>query len=321
MLKAEFYQKDNCVLELGRIMKKYLRLPFKINSYAIFIERLLMKKKYQCIAPQLFIMGLPRTGTTLIYQYIIHRLHVSYFTNGVGIFPVSPCITTFIQRKVYGQYQSDFRSNYGKVLGTVAPREAGGFWCRFFDINSYVSFDDLTEKDVYLLRNTIACIQNIFGGVPFVNKNVKHLLRIGALSKIFPNSQFLIVERDMADVAISVLRGRYKNLSDPRQWWSVRPPNYEKLKNLPIVDQVFYQCVSLKEKMEEDISSLSGKRIIRIHYEKFSDNPEELIRKLIVSLNATETGNPPQSHFEISHNEVQNEEERRLIGLLRKTYK
>ena len=252
-------------------------MPLKLTSYTTIVERCLMKKRYQCTAPQLFIMGLPRSGTTLIYQYIVHRLHVAYFTNGVGRFPSAPCITTFLQHKVYGQYISDFQSNYGKVLGPVAPREAGGFWCRFFDIDNYMAFDDLSEHDVCILKNTIACVQHIFERKPFINKNVKHLLRIDALSKIFPNSQFLIVKRDIADVAISLLRGRYKNLSDPRQWWSVRPPDYEKLKNFPIVEQIFYQCISLKQKMEQDISNLPKKRIIRIHYKNFCDNPEDLI--------------------------------------------
>ena len=116
----------------------FFKAPFMIKPYASLVERLLLNKRYQCSSPQLFIMGLPRSGTTLVYQYIVHRLNVAYFTHGVGKYPDAPCITTWIQHKVHGQYQSAFKSNYGKESGAVAPREAGGWWCRVFDVNNYV---------------------------------------------------------------------------------------------------------------------------------------------------------------------------------------
>ena len=291
------------VKKSGDTIKKLFKAPFKINSYAMLGERLFFSKNCKCPAPQLFILGLPRSGTTLIYQYIVHRLNVSYFTYGVGKFPCAPCVTTFIQYKLHGQYQSGFGSSYGRDSGAsaVAPREAGGWWCRFFDINNYMGFDDVTEENIFKLQNTIACVQNIFGGRPFVNKNVKHLLRMEAIEEIFPNSKFLIVDRAISDVAISILRGRYNNLPNPNQWWSVRPTDYEKLKDLSIEEQVVNQCVSLKNKLEKDLSRLPPERIIRIHYEDFCENPEEIIQKIKSCINATETGNQKRSFFKISH--------------------
>lgn len=289
-----------------------------INSFAIIAERVLLKlnKYHKCSAPQLFILGLPRSGTTLIYQYIVHRLNVAYFTHGVGKYPCAPCVVTFVQNKLFGRYQSDFKSSYGKMSGPVSPREAGGFWIRFFAINNYVTFDDQSEKDIDLLRNTIACIQKIFGEAPFVNKNVKHLLRIEALGEIFPNSKFLIVERNISDGAISLLRGRYDNLSDPKEWFSVRPPNYETLKNLSIVNQIANQSIYLKQKIEKDLANIQSKRVIRIHYEDFCTNPEELIHNVKFAINATETRNHIQRRFKISHNYPQNQEESDLINLV-----
>ena len=311
---------NKLICKLSNMAKKFFKAPFMMASYLLVFERLLLLKHYQCSAPQLFIMGLPRSGTTLVYQYIVHRLNVSYFTHGVGKFPHAPCLTTYIQHKLYGQYESEFKSNYGKESASVAvaPREAGGLWCRFFDANNYVEVDDLVEKDIYPLQNTIACVQNIFGGIPFVNKNVKHLLRIEALDKIFPNSRFLIVEREISDVAISILRGRYKNLTDPTQWWSVRPPDYKKLKDLSVAEQVANQCISLQKKMESDLSKLQSERVVRIHYEDFCSNPEGLIRKIMFSTGAVETKNPTQPGFEVSSGRPQNKEESDLIYLVGK---
>lgn len=295
-----------------------MRASFRLNSYAMVLEKLLLLREARCSAPQLFILGLPRSGTTLIYQYIATRLRIAYFTNGVGRFPGAPCLATFVEHNIYGQYKSDFRSNYGKVKGHTAPREAGGFWNRFFDVNSYTGLGDLTEKEVYVLRTTIAYVSNIYGGVPFVNKNVKHLLRINAMSQIFTNSMFLIVERDLRDVALSVLRGRYENQPDPTKWWSVMPPNYTTLKSLAVWEQVAHQCLSLKAKMEEDLSLLPMVRVIRIHYEDFCKNPEHLILRLATYLNTEETENLPEESFQITHNRPHNREEIALIGYINK---
>ena len=75
------------------------------------LERALLLVDFKPNAPIIFIVGLPRSGTTLVYQYLVHRLKVSYFTNGVGSYPRAACITTFIQHIRHGDYVSDFESN------------------------------------------------------------------------------------------------------------------------------------------------------------------------------------------------------------------
>jgi len=246
----------------------------------------------------------------------VHRLKVAYFTHGVGLKPRSPCIETFYQYRRYGQYESDFQNEYGKVTGPVSPREAGGFWARFFELNSYIQPEDVGNTDIATLQKTVACVQNIFGGAPFVNKNVKHLLRIAALAQIFPDSVFLIVERQISDVALSLLRARYKNSNNPEDWFSVRPTNYDALRKLSILEQVANQCKSLAEKMEKDLSELPGPRVMRIRYEDFCEHPEALIERVSAAINAAKTEKCGRSDFAVSHNSPASEEEKNLLERL-----
>ena len=302
------------------ILRKLLHLIrrcFSFRTYLSIIEEIILQKKFEASQPQLFILGLPRSGTTIVYQYVVHRLKIAYFTNGVGKYHLSPCLVTFFQNRIYGNYKSDFKSNYGKVKGPVAPREAGGFWSRFFGIEQYILYQDVGVSHINRLQNTIACIQHIFDDKPFVNKNVKHLLRIDALSKIFPNSFFLVVNRDLNDVALSNIRGRYKLLNDPKQWWSAKPPNFEELKNLPVAKQIASQLTTLRNKMESDLSELPYKRIIRVNYERFCKEPEYLTRKLESFFASVSYRNEAKLFFEQSMNQVQTEEEEALIKLLR----
>ena len=300
---------------------KYLTSLLDDRAYLFLAEKLLLLKKFKSSKPQVFILGLPRSGTTLIYQYIVHRLKVAYFTNGVGRYYYSPCIITFLQHQLYGEYQSDFESNYGKVVGSVAPREAGSFWGRFFGVEKYIDYDNLYFNDIATLRNTIQCVQKIFGDVPFVNKNVKHLLRIDPLHQIFPNSYFVIVKRNIKDVALSILRGRYKNLGDPEKWWSIKPINYKKIKDLTIAEQIAYQLVSLEEKMEYDLLKVSKDKIIKVSYEEFCQCPEMIVSLFKGILGEIDTKNFKKSSFLQSINKAQTTEEKHLINLIQQAKK
>ncbi len=287
------------------------------RTLARWSERALLRLNFVSDRPQLFILGLPRTGSTLVYQYIVHRLRVAYFTNGVGRYSASPCVVTFLQRTFNPEYRSSFRSHYGKVSGPVSPREAGGFWIRYFGIDDYVRFDEMSERDIRFLRNTIACTQRIYGDAPFVNKNVKHLLRIDALGKIFPNSFLLFIERDIEQVALSVLRARYANLDDPAQWWSVKPPDYDELKGLPATQQVARQLASLQQRMEADLAEVPPERVLQVRYETFCARPEDLIERLRGTWGNIPHRNEAVSHFEVSANTPETDEERQLIDAVK----
>lgn len=299
-----------------RSIAKNLKNPFSAKYYLGILEWVILQKEYKSSKPQLFILGLPRSGTTLIYQYLVHRLRVAYFTNGVGQFYLSPCLVTFIEHKLNGPYKSDFKSEYGKVKGPTAPREAGSFWGRFFGLDNYIEYSEMKLYDIHTLRNTLACIQIIFGDVPFVNKNVKHLLRIDAINKIFPNAYFIIVHRKLEDVAVSTLRGRYDNLSDPREWWSVKPPNFIVIKELDIFEQVGHQLISLQRQLEIDLLKIPASRVIRIAYDEFCDNPESIILKLTTISEGMEYRSPPIERFEKYSHSPQDWEEKKLVDLI-----
>lgn len=297
-----------------RSLRRYID-PFK---YGRFLESLYLRRNITSDKPQLFILGLPRSGTTLVYQYLVHRLNVAYFTNGVGQYPHAPICITAWQKRHYGHFESNFQSNYGKMDGPLSPREAGGFWGRFFDMEAYTSAQDVPPKAERTLKRTIAAIQHLYGNNAFVNKNVKHMLRLDPLQYIFPSSLFLVVERNLADVGLSVLHGRYAQLQDPRQWWSVRPPDYEQLKDLPIVEQVACQLLSLQQKMATDLRQIEPTRIFHVQYATFCQNPEYLINQLYHPLASPGYRNPTIASFIYSQKTPKTNEERQLVELLQK---
>jgi hypothetical protein len=295
---------------------KFVSAPWTLQSYLRLIERVALRFVSPSKTPQLFILGPPRSGTTLIYQYVTHRLKIAYFTNGVGRYPLAPCVVTYAQKRRWGEYSSDFKSTFGKVAGPLAPREAGAFWNRCFDPESYQTYGDVAKDKVDLLRRTIWCVQKIFGDVTFVNKNVKHLLRIHAIKMIYPESVFLVVERDLVDSALSLLRGRRALFGNPEHWFSVRPDNYEDLKSLAPAEQVAGQVLSLSRRLKQDLADLPSGRVLRVSYDDFCSNPEELIESIRVRMGWVEDRNPPLRSFAVANNTPKSDEERELVRLI-----
>lgn len=284
---------------------------------AALLENALLLRSRSPTQPLLFVLGLPRSGTTLIYQYIVHRLTVAYFTNGVGRYYLSPCLATWVQHACNASYRSDFRSRYGSVNGPMAPHEAGRFWGRFFGFEEYVPPDQVSVRDRRTMRRTVAFVQQLFGNTLFVNKNVKHLLRLPVLSSVFPNAFFLRVHRDWTDVGLSLLRARHDNLDDPTNWWSARPPNHKDLEDLSAEVQIVQQLSALHQKMNEDLSALPAHRVFSVKYKEFCDAPDHLIHSLHSRIQHVDFRNPSVNSFSPSTNRPQTPEEERLTDRIK----
>jgi hypothetical protein len=187
---------------------------------------------------------------------------------------------------------------------------------RFFPRDAYVGADALPIEAAERLRRTVAATQRLFGGLPFVNKNVKHLLRIPALAQVFPHARFLVVRRDARDVALSIWRARHKQQADPRAWWSVRPPEYAALRERPVAEQVVGQIVGLRDRMQRDLASLAPERVTWLDYDAFCARPESLFDSLARSGLRLRRLGREVAPFAVIRHEVQDAAEAELLERL-----
>ncbi|MCK4524842.1 MAG: sulfotransferase [Candidatus Andersenbacteria bacterium] len=294
-------------MKITNIIKPHIYIEHLLG----LVENININFCHKVDSPQFFILGLPRTGTTLIYQYVAHRLNIAYFTNGVGKHSKFPSLVTLLQKKMHSPYASNFESNYGRVRGSMAPREAGGFWCRFFNIDNYEKYEEISNRKINTIKKTIFKIQNIFNDAPFVNKNVKHILRLSALAKIFPNSYFIIVWRDPIDIGLSLLKWRKNN--GINKWFSVKPKNYENLKDIHYLDQIADQVYELDKKLRTDIAKLNKKRIFNIQYKEFCENPELATDFILKNTKNVCFKNKNVEKFNFRKKEAETEEEKELV--------
>lgn len=268
-------------------------------------------------SPQLFITGLPRSGTTLVSQYAVHRFALAYFTSAAGDHPQAACTVTRWQRALHPRYRSDFVSHVGKSRGRVAPREAGSFWGRHFGFEDYLKAGEVTASACDQVRRTVWRIQNHAGNAPFLNKNVKHMLRFEALLTVFPDAAFIVVERDLGEVALSLLEVRRQLSPDASRWFSVRPPSYPDLVTLPPREQIARQVVDLTSRIERDLARLPASRVARISYRDFCRDPERLSAIILRFHPDVAPANPGCPPFVCHSREASDPEERALVARTR----
>ena len=80
---------------------KVLRFFISKLSFITSLENLTLKKiEYQREYP-VFIIGLPRSGSTLLFQLLINNFKFSYFTNLVNVFFRCPVLILKIFKKKY----------------------------------------------------------------------------------------------------------------------------------------------------------------------------------------------------------------------------
>ena len=248
-------------------------MKYRVQDYLRYFLRILLKLAYKALAywehwwlmsmdrklkyPTIFIIGPPRSGTTLLYQAIVHHFHVAYFPNIAVKFSEAPVLATRIGQKLFQPYRSDFTSAYGFVQGWMAPHEAGQIWNRWFPTEwkegyNYTPAGYFTGSVKHLIYQTVAGIEALFDA-PFVNKNVKHSVRIQALKEIFPNALFLQIKRNPLDVAVSILCARRDLKKDMNEWLGVMPKEITQLKQKDYYEQIVGQIFFVEKNIEEDL--------------------------------------------------------------------
>jgi hypothetical protein len=225
-------------------------------------------------APPVFIVGAPRTGSTLLYQLLTQRFRVGYISNLASLFFKSLYIGVRLHRQAFGDAPHDsFSSDYGRTSGWKAPSECGKFWYQWFPQEPhFVSADDWRPGQYDRLRDTVAAIAQMLE-VPFVFKNLTCGQRLQVLPLVFPEARYIFAVRDPLDTAQSILRRRIAHGGDKSEWSSVKPPNYAELARLPYPAQIVGQVYWTERQIQEDLSRLPANRRLTVHYENLCDDP------------------------------------------------
>ena len=237
------------------------------------LERLLGTKS----APICFIVGPPRSGTTLLYEMVVTQYICGYLSNFAKRMFRTPVVATFLIRKAIRNRSGAYDSKWGELDGNAAPSEAGRIWRYWMPYAAPYNLDaaGLSKSRI---RRKISAISHILGA-PMIVKNPILQSDIPALLTLFPDAIFLHIDRSYADNARSLMRLReVRKGEDETGWVSLRPSGWQRYAAADAMTQSCAQVVLSHKDIEVELSEQrAAGRVLRIAYEELCTAPDKTL--------------------------------------------
>jgi hypothetical protein len=261
---------------MQRVYQKYLGpLSFKV-------EKKLRPRSTETEPTPVWIIGPPRSGSTLLYNSLVNTYRFTYFSNFAAELYYSPYLALSIERYLPFSKNSSYQFDQGDTKKLAAPHESWKFLYRWFPEgyeNVYLTEDDISEKDAAEFRQTMQSLIALDQG-PFILKNTFNSMRIKALRNIFPQSLFIVCQRDPVDIAQSIFRAR-KATGDVKQWFGAAPKEFNDIKSLEIHEQIVKQVYYINRQIEEDEKNLGlSDDMVYVRYKDFCQDTKAAMEEI-----------------------------------------
>jgi len=249
------------------------------------IEKLLFRRHAADVdldsLPILFIVASPRTGSTLIYQYLINRFGAWYVSNFVDAqFSTVPAVGVALELSLTPRVHVGYESSYGKTEGLFAPSEGSHLFRNWFGgehPSQTCSSKVLPGMQEHFI-STMKCIHRLTGRA-LLMKNAWNCFRIEELARILPSSHFVWIRRDIRASAVSDLEARHRR-GGPNVWNSATTTNYKEIQKRPYWEQVVEQQYEYNKAVGKDLREFREGHYIEMWYEGLCSNPESVASKV-----------------------------------------
>ncbi len=222
--------------------------------------------------PQVLVLGLPRTGTTMISQVFAQYLDVSYFPNVSAMFPSAPIWATQRFAGDFSTAPKTTRNFFGSTAGHLGINDGFHIWNRWFGANRYAIEHGPSDDEVEEMQTFFATWNGVFGK-PLLNKNNRNVDGIELLAEILPNAVFVVVDRDPRMTVQSLLLARkFVQGADSKGWGLFS--NHSQGESNPI-RSVCEQVAFGIRRLENQLSKIqTTHNILRLSYEAFCESPQ-----------------------------------------------
>jgi len=230
------------------------------------------------IIKPIFIVGVPRSGTTLLYHLLAQHPSVAWFSQKtLKKFLAEDFLQEiYLRRRVFGlrniPYPIDrFNDRFFSMVET--PGEFGNLWSSVFvgDWNPKIS-----EKNLEVLKKTIVNILNEKQKKRFLSKYPKNSMWIPMINKCFPNSKFVHIIRDGRHVVSSMLRRSKEN---PSKYFGI-PLKSSGKKEMNHIEKHATQWMQVIKAIKNSFENLNKDQFIEIRYEDLVQFPNVCLDKI-----------------------------------------
>ena len=194
--------------------QNYRKILSKISGISIPIlskaDSVLSKNNDKLIrTPLICIVGPPRVGSTILYQSVINKLDVDYFTNLEYMFYRYPNTIFYLNRILskLKKYNSTGTSAIGFESGLFSPSEFSRFWEDFFN---YSLNDPRRSENILPVSHAISALNKRWESIqkPLVTSWNPHVFYYEDIIRKFQNVLFVVMIREPIEIARSIYHGR-----------------------------------------------------------------------------------------------------------------
>jgi len=239
------------------------------------------RRRYTAAAPPtlpiVLVCGPPRSGTTLVAQYLINRLDVAYVNNLASLFPKAPISANDLFGPLVRPKSRSYDTFYGRSRALAGANDGLFIWDRWLGADRGEIPSRLAPKAHVELPRFFGALQ-AQSGRPIVNK-VNRLFACATLvAPLLPSAIFVCLRRDPLMLAQSLLVARDEITGDRSLPYGVRHENA--LAEDPLED-VCRQVEFYERQIDAQRRALGAERFLVIRYESFCALPTSLPERLV----------------------------------------
>lgn len=265
----------------------------ELNNLLGPVESALMERFHRPKYPTVFVVGAPRSGTTLSVQWLASTNCFGYFTNLLSRFASAPYIGAKIQQLLTNpEYdfnnelfdikpEATFDSVLGKTKGALSPSEFFYLWRRFCPNQEIapIAAGDENLFDGEGLAAEFAAIESVFAK-PLAMKGMILQYNIPLLAAYFDYPIFFYVKRLPYYNIQSLVGARRRYFGSLEPWYSAKPPEYEELLHKSPYHQVAGQVHFTNVAIERGLAELSDENYLCVQYEDLCRDPAAIYNEL-----------------------------------------
>jgi hypothetical protein len=248
-----------------------------LNSLPEPFEDLVIRKYDQPKLPVVFIIGLPRNGSTLFQQLIARSFEMVYISNIQARFWLIPNVGVRIIRHFRPHcHDTDYSSEFGNTKGLWEPHEWPWFWQYGLGIKGKrvnLPLDTRIERIAKQLAGLEAA-----GKSPLVFDNTDVFPYLSRIFERIQTSVFVYIKRDPFYVANSILNARVKRYGDVATWYGPKISNGDKVSALSPVEQCVAQVHHIRQDLETFSDSANMSRLHLIEYDDLCASPRSVLK-------------------------------------------
>lgn len=303
-------------LLLSRSFERQSPIPRR-KPYALMVkffqwyENTLLKVDTSNIAIDrpIFLIGLPRSGTTMLQDLMCTHPDLAYITNSMHTFRYAICAIEDMRTRLGLDFKGQRFIGDSVEVSPGSPNEGHLLFTEWADIDIYSleykerHKSDFTPEQIEqgreLIRRVLWCFSRE-DGVPkrFFNKNPGHIAFFPLLNEIYPDAKFIHIVRDPRMCANSMLKLYHRNIEqekkvsellgsrdDAQDQYFVPYPRLPKLAeymqeyggdDLRTTANLWNDAILFVEEHKEALANF-----YEVRYEDILENPQEEVHKLL----------------------------------------